>query len=232
MRLLTNPVVLRGLVTFLMAATAFVLGLWLIRRMRHEITEETQFSTTPRAESSGFEAAAYQAVIQRLKQELQELQKERQAVGGRAEAAERLNAALLTHMSGGVVLFNSAGLVQQANAAARVLLGYSSVSGLSARDLFGRVLNFGWDTQSEDAPESIAEAVEQAVRGGRLCQGMVIDHVSPAGEVRRFVVTIAPLGKGNGAAAACLLAERPIPSTVEEQVLAEEKLAAKAAEPG
>ena len=233
MRLLANPVILRALITFLMAAMAFVLGWWLIRRMRQDITNETQLSSVPRAETAGFEAAAYQGVIQRLKQQVQELQNDKQTANDRAAAAERLNAVLMGHMSCGAVLFNSAGLVQQANEAGRALLGYSSVSGMSARDLFARVLNFGWEeSEPEAAPQNLAEAVELAVRSGCTTPGMVIDHVSPAGDVRRLAVTVAPVANGGGLAAVCLLSERTAPGRVEEQVLAVEKLAPKSAEAG
>ena len=233
MRLLANPVILRALITFLMAAMAFVLGWWLIRRMRQDITNETQLSSVPRAETAGFEAAAYQGVIQRLKQQVQELQNDKQTANDRAAAAERLNGVLMGHMSCGAVLFNSAGLVQRANEAGRALLGYSAVSGMSAGGLFARVLNFGWEAAAPAAaPQSLAEALELALRSGCTTPGMVIDHVSPAGEVRRLAVTVAPVANGAGVAAVCLLSDRTAPSRVEEQVPAVEKLAPKSAEAG
>ena len=74
MRLLTNPVILRMGFVLLSAIVAFVVGVWLIRRMRQKITEEQLTEAAPRAsDDAGFTVAAYQGVIQRLKEQEKEL---------------------------------------------------------------------------------------------------------------------------------------------------------------
>ena len=69
MRLLTNPLVIRMAIVLLGGILAFVLGVWLMRRMRQKITEEHVAGAAPRASADGgFTLAAYQGVIQRLKE--------------------------------------------------------------------------------------------------------------------------------------------------------------------
>ena len=57
MRLLTNPIVLRMALVFVAAGFAFIVGLFLMRRMRRSISEEGSFSDTPSRRIREFSAA-------------------------------------------------------------------------------------------------------------------------------------------------------------------------------
>ena len=65
-------------------------------------------------------------MIQQLKQQKHELQTERQAERRRAKTSENISAAVLSNLSSGVMFFTPDGLVRQANAAARRILGFAS----------------------------------------------------------------------------------------------------------
>ena len=81
--LLTNPVVLRAILTFVLALALLFFGVALMRRMRKSITDEIQTAKRASGDQSGFALEAYNGVIQRLKEQEQEL------VRLRAEASAR-----------------------------------------------------------------------------------------------------------------------------------------------
>ena len=107
------------------AAFALAVGIILIRKMRHEIKEESGTEAL-RADDARFPLETYHAVIERLKEQEKQLRELRRAEGERARASENISAALLANLPSGVLLFNPKGLVQQANPAARKKLAYES----------------------------------------------------------------------------------------------------------
>jgi PAS domain-containing protein len=207
-KLLANPVVVKMVLTFIFAASVFILGAWFIRRLRREMAPDLSVST-PRADNApAFAVAAFQSVIQQLKEKEQELQRMRQQAHDRASASENIAAAVLTNLDTGVVVFNSAGLAQQANPAAREILGFGTVSGMHARDLF-RGIN-ALSSRNGEAPASIAEALERALRDAAVFRGLEADYTTPAGEQQKLSITLAPaLGNGGECyGAVCLVSNR------------------------
>ena len=79
---------------------------------------------------------AYHAVIQQLKQQKHELAAQQLSERRKAKASDTLSSTILSNLSCGVLFFNASGLVRQANAAARKLLGFASPVGLHVADLF------------------------------------------------------------------------------------------------
>lgn len=209
MKLLPNPVTVWMALLLVFSAAVFIIGVWFIRRLRKEMAADTS-SPTPRADNApAFAVATFQSVIRQLKEKEQELQRLRQAAQERAYASENIAAAVLTNLDTGVVLFNPAGLAQQANPAARAILGYATVSGMHARDLF-RGVNALRSRDGKAAPTALAEALGRALRDAAVFRGLEAAYATPAGQRRNLSITIAPaLGNGGECfGAVCLLADR------------------------
>ncbi len=161
-----------------------------MRRLRSELVPELS-TRAPRAENApAFAVAAFQSVIQQLKDKEQELQKLRQAAHERAAAAENIGAAVLTNLETGVVVFNRAGLVQQANPAAREILGFATVSGMHARDLFRGLAAL--DGGERQAPATMGDALERTLCDAAVFRRLQGEYATPAGEQRTVSITLAP----------------------------------------
>ena len=78
----------------------------------------------------------YNTVIQQLKQQKHELQVQSQAEQHRARTSENFSQAVLSNLSCGVLVFGANGLVKTSNPAAKAILGFGSVNGMSAGDIF------------------------------------------------------------------------------------------------
>src|SRR5260370_15019248 len=134
-RLLMNPVALRmGLLLFV-AIAAFGLGLFVIRRLREDLVAEPESLNYAPLAAEGLPVHAYHAVIQQLKQQKHELATKQLAERRKAKASDTLSAAVLANLSCGVLFFNNAGLLRQANPAGRQLLGFASPPGMGVAQL-------------------------------------------------------------------------------------------------
>ena len=215
-----------GAILLLIAgAGAFVIGVVLIRRMRQEIMRERE--PAPRADSPAFAMQAYNAVIQQLKDKETELQRLRQSATQRASATENISAAVINNLPSGVALFNATGLVQQANPAAREILGYASASGLHARDLFRGASNPRGEAYAEDLG-TLAAVVDASLRNARVFRRLEADYTTPAGERRVLGVTISPVTAATGErlGAACLITDLTHVTELSRQLRMREQLAA------
>ena len=124
-----------GLLLFA-AIAAFGLGLFTIRRLRKNLVPEPESLNYAPLAAEGLPVHAYHAVIQQLKQQKHELATQQLSERRKAKASDTLSSTILSNLSCGVLFFNTSGLVRQANAAARKLLGFASPVGLHAADLF------------------------------------------------------------------------------------------------
>jgi PAS domain-containing protein len=205
MKLLTNPVFLRMAGVAACAMLAFVIGWFLIRRMRRNLQEERTLGEGNPANDS-FPLHTYHAVIQQLKQQKYELQALQQAERRRAKTSENISGAVLSNLSSGVLFFNMAGLVKQANHAGKKILGFASPLGMSAKELF-RETHVQISRRSlVKLSEALASTLKEAV-GFREEEA---DYLTPAGEARVLDVTVSPVYAANGEllGAACLLNDR------------------------
>ena len=191
MRALTNPVVLRMALLLLSSMAAFALGMFLIRRLRKNLQERESLHHTPLA-AEGLPVHAYHAVIQQLKQQKHELTAQQLAERRKAKASDTLSSTVLANLSSGVLFFNTAGLVRQANAAARKMLGFASPVGLHVGDIFRaatpRASNVGVNPAS-----SVEQVLAPALSGKGAVRGLLVNCVTREGESRVLEVTASPV---------------------------------------
>ena len=221
---LTNPLLLRMAIVFIAAAFLFGLAVVLMRHLRRNLTGEDEERRTS-VDGPEFQLAAYHGVIQQLKEKEQELQRIRQQATERATASQNLSAVVLSNLTSGVLVFNSAGTVRQANDAARQILGYATAFGMHARDLFRGVSQLRRET-GETAPETLPEAVS-AARDGIAYRRLQADYTAPQGEKRVLGITLSPVRGSAGEAfgTACLISDLTEVTSLERQVRTREQLA-------
>jgi nitrogen fixation/metabolism regulation signal transduction histidine kinase len=226
-RLLANPIVLRMLLVFVATASAFALGAFLIRRMRR--TLDTDSSLTPDAPSAeALPLHAYNAVIQELKQQKHELQSEQVVERRRAKTSESINAAVLSNLSSGVMFLTPDGLVRQANASAKRILGFASPVGVRVSEIFREAAAV---PSSAEPGQNIAGAIESGLREKAPFLRMTAQYTSPVGTQRLLEITVtavhAPGGEGLGAA--CLINDQSDLAQMRRQQELQREMAAEMA---
>jgi PAS domain-containing protein len=190
-KLLTNPIVLRMALVFVAGSFAFVVGLLLMKRMRRSISDEGSFSDASASSASeSFPLHTYHAVIQQLKQQKHELQSLQVAERRRARTSENISAAVLANLSSGVLFFTPNGLVRQANASAKQILGFASPTGMSAAEIFREAELI---SSSQTTYTNLAEAVNAGLREKTRFQRLEARYRTPAGEERALDITISPV---------------------------------------
>ena len=157
MNYLANPLALRMGLIFLGIAFSFAIAVLLMRRIRRSMSAEISFCN----DMPATEGSPLYAVIQQLKQQKYELQTERQTERRRAKTSENISAAVLSHLSSGVMFFTPDGLVRQANAAARQILGFASPVGVTAAQIFRQAAPVA---ASEAVPAKVAELIQLGLR--------------------------------------------------------------------
>ncbi len=187
-----NPVVLRMGVVFVMASVAFFVGVVIIRRLRSNLISDTSDISQAPIANDGLPVHAFQAVIQQLKQEKHALTAQQQADRRKAKTSDTLSATVLANLSCGVLFFNTAGLVRQANAAARKLLGFASPVGLTVDDLF-RGATVRDDAGKQHPAGTVREALASAFSGETTIRGVLADYTSRDGERLLLELTASPV---------------------------------------
>jgi nitrogen fixation/metabolism regulation signal transduction histidine kinase len=222
-RLATNPIVLRMVMVFVAAGFAFFVGLLLMRRMRRSFSEEGSFSDTPSSVSGSesFPLHTYHAVIQQLKQQKHELQSLQLLERRRAKTSENISAVVLSNLSSGVLFFTPNGLVRQANASAKQILGFASPAGMSAAEIFREAELI---SASDGTYASLADAVNVSLREKTRFQRVEARYRTPTGEERTLDITVssvhAPDNDAVGAAClgvACLINDRTEMTEIRRQ---------------
>ena len=202
--LLTNPLVLRAALVLVAAVGALGFAVWLIRGLRRNIAAETDFESAATPTLEGLPFHLYNTVIQQLKQQKHELQVQTLAEQRRARTTENFSQAVLSNLSSGVLVFGVNGLTKQANPAAKEILGFSSLSGMSAENIFRDA------SGPEQGNGSLAEEVQAVLREGSKCRQLEADYTTPAGKRLRIAVTVSPVPAVDGSllGAACLISDR------------------------
>ena len=195
MRLATNPIVLRMALVFVAAGFAFVMGLLMMRRMRRSLSEEASFPNRPPVPES-FPLHTYHAVIQQLKQQKHELQSLQLLERRRTKTSENISAVVLSNLSSGVLFFTPNGLVRQANASAKQILGFASPAGMSAAEIF---------RDAELVSASDGAYANLGRRGQRLSarerfglSEMEARYRTPAGDPRTLDITVSSVHAPDG----------------------------------
>jgi signal transduction histidine kinase len=176
---------------------------------------------------SAFMAASMQGVIQRLRQQEQELARLHQLEKERALETERLSEAVTRNMPAGLLLVSATGTISSANPAAEKALG---IHGLQYRRY----------TEILGADSPLTQMLTACLRDGQTFQRDEVAHLTPAGESRQLGVTISPIyrpvrnavgGSATPAApkltgALCLMSDLTELSTLQRQMRWKENLAA------
>jgi PAS domain-containing protein len=214
-RILANPALLRALVVLFSAVIAFVIGLAFVRFLRQQIAQESDVSDETPKSLDALPMHLYNTVIQQLKQQKQEILVQSQSEQQRAKASEALHQAVLTDLPCGVLIFGPNGLVKTSNPAAKTILGFASMTGMSAEDVFrGAVVGTGTLPSSEKSepgapaePNSAAEEIRTVLRERyprRECQSA---YETPAGDNRFIAMTVSSIAASDGSllGVACLI---------------------------
>jgi len=198
MNLLQNPLLMKLALPLAVVVSAFLLAVVLMRWLRKKMAPEDLAPPRLSGESPGFDMAAYHGVIRQLKEQEKQLDRLRQTERNRAAASEKLSDAVLSNLSSGVLVFNTAAMVRQANPAARQILGYASPVGLHARDIFRGVSAVRYEsgeprTFGGSSPATLVDALQAALRQGASFRRMEVDYATPAGEKRVLGITASPV---------------------------------------
>jgi signal transduction histidine kinase len=229
MRLLQNPIIINAAITFVLTCAFVAVGILLIRRMRRHIHAGMENSRVE-AQRPGFSLAAYEGVITRLKEQERELERLRRSENERAKESATVSEAIISNLPSGVLLFNTAGLVRQANPAARTLLGFASPSSLHARDIFKTVTAVRPPEAAPGStpPDALVALVQKSIAEGALFRRIEADYVTPSGDRRVLGITISPvrLASGERLGAACLVSDLTDIALLSEQIKLKQSMAA------
>jgi len=213
--LFTNPLVLRALLVLLAAGGAFVFAISLMRRLRRSIAAEADLEA-PAPTLEGLPVHLYNTVIQQLKQQKHELQVQTLTEQRRARTTENFSQTVLSNLPSGVLVFGLNGLVKQANPAAKEILGFRSLSGMSAEDIFRDAAVGSPDPSAVDSdgladfPVRLAEEVHAVLHEGSKRRQLEADYTTPSGEKLHLAVTVSavPAVDGSLLGVACLIGDR------------------------
>jgi PAS domain-containing protein len=231
-KLLANPVLLRAMVVFVCAATAFLLGLLFIRLLRKNISEEAKLSADAPPSLENLPLHLYNTVIQQLKQQKHELQIQSLAEQHRARTSENFSQAVLSNLSCGVLVFGTNGLVKTSNPAAKTILGFASTTGMGAEDIFrGAIVRAAKPAAYADLADEgrneaecvlVADEISTVLRESSQRREVEAEYETPGGEQRFIAVTVSPVPAVDGGllGVACLINDR----TEVEQIHLQQKL--------
>ncbi len=193
---LTDPMALRAGLLLFAAVAAFGLGWFVIRRLRKTLAPGLESLTQAPLAAEGLPVHAYQAVIQQLKQQKHELSAQHLSERRKAKASDALSSTILSNLSCGVLFFNTTGLVRQANAAARKMLGFASPVGLHAADLFLTATLRPENDKPNSGPGSasnVGQALAPALAGKSAVRGLLLNYFPREGESRVLELTASPV---------------------------------------
>ena len=226
MKILGNPIVLRMGFGLLAAIFAFVMGLIMMRRMRRSLIDEASLAGGSSTLES-FPLHTYHAVIQQLKQQKHELMSEQQIERRRAKASENISAAVLSNLSCGFVFFTPNGLIRQANAAAKHILGFGSLAGMNGAEVFGAATLL-----SASGPYvNIAQAIQASLREKTPPRQLSIRYVTPAKEERVLEITVTSVSSpaAEVLGAACLINDQTEVAQIRRQQVLRGEMSAEMA---
>ena len=201
MRLLANPVLMRMGLALLISMAAFAAGILGIRALRRKLVDGEPLSD-PLCGNVDDASYAYSAVIQNLKQQKFELQSEHAAQKKRAKTSEQITASVIANLPCGVLFISPNGLVKQANAAARRLLGFASPLGMSPEELFRETVAI----PEAGEPTRLAEEIRNCLRG-RIRGDFQSGYQTAAGEERSLSLALIPITMEEASGLACVISD-------------------------
>lgn len=192
MKLLLTPVAIRAALLLMAAIGGFVLGMFLIRRVRKNLVADQDLSGQIPLAAEGLPVHAYHAVIQQLKQQKHELAAQQLSERRKAKASDTLSSTILANLTCGVLFLNTSGLVRQANAAARQMLGFASPMGLQAADLF-RNATIRPQSSTSSAQPTVDEALAPALAGKASVRGLLVNYFTRDGVNHVLEIAASPV---------------------------------------
>lgn len=165
---------------FIVAFGAFMLVRRSVLDQRRAAREPEESFRVNAENPSAFMTASMQGVIQRLRQQEQELARLHQLEKQRAQETERLSEAVTRNMPAGLLLVNATGTISSANPAAEKALG---IRGLQYRG-YAEILG---------AESILTGMLAACLRNGQTFQRDEVPHVTASGEMRKLGVTISPI---------------------------------------
>jgi len=189
---LTSPILLRMALLLLISMAAFGLGFFSIRRMRQNIESESDSPNHAPLAAEGLPVHAYHAVIQQLKQQKHELAAQQLSDRRKAKASDSLSSTVLSNLSCGVLFFSSNGLLRQANAASRKLLGFASPVGLHFADMFHQA-TLRPEPGCSSSTLSVEQVLAPALAGKSVVRGLLVNYFTREGENHVLEVTASPV---------------------------------------
>jgi nitrogen fixation/metabolism regulation signal transduction histidine kinase len=199
-RLLANPIIMRlGLALFVSIAT-IAAAILIIRALRRKLVEH---ESLPDSLGGNNDATfAYSAVIQTLKQQKFELQNENDSQKRRAKSTEQITGAVIANLPCGVLFIGPNGLVKQANAAAKQLLGFASPLGMSPDELFRDSIAIADAGETSSITDEIKNSLRLRTRATLDCT-----YHTFAGAPRSLSLTLIPLTIDETSGLACVIAD-------------------------
>jgi PAS domain-containing protein len=185
-KLLANPIFVRMAAVLVIAGIAFVGGVIAFRILRRKILEDDVLSE---GLDTGTTLYPYSAVIQQLKQQKFELQNQQQAQQRRAKTSEHVTAAVIANLPCGILFVTPNGLVRQANAAARQILGFASPLGMSVVEIFRDARAIA----ESGAWVKAADVLKDALGGQANSADLEFSYDTPSGDSRALKLTSIPL---------------------------------------
>jgi two-component system, NtrC family, sensor histidine kinase AtoS len=174
-------------VALVLLALIFIIVFGAFMLLRRSVLDQRRAPRTPEesfrvnAENpSAFMTASMQGVIQRLREQEQELARLHQLEKERAQETERLSEAVTRNMPAGLLLVSATGTISSANPAAEKALG---IRGLQYRR-YAEILG-------ADSP--LTQMLTACLRDGQTFQRDEVPHVTASGEMRKLGVTISPI---------------------------------------
>jgi signal transduction histidine kinase len=187
-KILISPVFVRMAAVLLSAVIAFVLGIVAVRLLRRRMVDGSEI-----LEDLGPDNATalypYSAIIQQLKQQKFALENEQQVQRRRAKTSEHITASMIAHLPCGVLFVTPNGLVRQANAAARQMLGFASPLGMSVAELFRDAKAIS----ESEASSQVAETFQSALQSKAGATHFESAYLTPSGEERMLKFTLIPM---------------------------------------
>ena len=207
MRLLTNPILFRAATVGLCSAFFFMLGLLFVRSLRKKISEEAEEIQSPAISMETLPLNLYNTVIQQLKQQKHDLQVQTQAEQHRARTSENFSHAVLSNLSCGVLVFGANGLVKTSNVAAKAILGFGAINGMSAPDIFRSAASEVASCSGDSGQVHIADEIHAVLREGSKRRQAEGEYQTPSGETRFLSMTVSqvPAVDGSLLGVACLV---------------------------
>jgi signal transduction histidine kinase len=246
-QLLQNPVVVKLGAALFLAMVILIIGIFAARYLRRELVSSTDAAKgRVQLDNTAFTLAAYEGVIRKMKDQEKELEKLRRSEREQANESASMSEAVLSNLGSGVLLFNTANLVRQANPAARTLMGYASATGLHTRDIFrgvskvrmpvdsvkelsaGAASESNPDSESGEGAAPLLRAIELCIKKGAQIRRIEADYRTPAGESRVLGITLSPVRGAGGEAlgAAALISDLTEITHLAQQMRLRESMAA------